>query len=196
MSDPYGSKPSRSTRGGGGGANLASCLLATCFLILVIAGAVAACYFVFKPKPPRIKVQAVRFSNLSITNGTLNLALVQEVSVSNPNRDVFSQYGSTIQLSYHGRPVGVVFIPTGKIEAGQTQRMSAKLNVQSYPLPPSSTTSFSSQPGETETMVIETRMKLVGSVRVLKVFTHRVESNEKCTVWTQAPNLSVFIQCS
>lgn len=83
--------------------------------------------------------------------------------------------------------MGVVFIPAGKIEGGARQKMSAKFDLQQYPLPAPERAAIggvndvgSVAPGGT--MEIETRMKLVGRVRVLKVFMHRVESKVKCGV--------------
>lgn len=42
------------------------------------------------------------------------------------------------------------------------------------------------------TMEIETRMKLVGRFRVLKVFTHRVESRVRCGVVIEVSDGSVL----
>lgn len=65
--------------------------------------------------------------------------------------------------------------------------MSAKFDLQKYPLPAPSRAAIGG--GEAVggvvaggTMEIETRMKLVGRVRVLRVFMHRVESRVKCGV--------------
>ncbi|XP_019191290.1 PREDICTED: uncharacterized protein LOC109185797 [Ipomoea nil] len=203
MFDPYRSKPSRRGR-----TNLASCVVATVFLLFVAAIIVTVYFFVFKPKSPRIAVDAVRFPTFSISNGTVNFTFLQYVSVTNPNRDQFTHYDSSLQLSYSGQPVGVVFIPAGKIDAGRTQHMSAKFNVQSYPLPSALKAAgivSSSQlaaaasgggMGMGPTMVIETRMKLVGRVRVLKVLTHRVASKVRCGVVIQVSSGSVLgIHC-
>ncbi|CAH9097239.1 unnamed protein product [Cuscuta europaea] len=186
MSDPHGSKPGR--RGGGGGCtNLASCKAAAVFLFVVVAGIGAVFYFFYRPKSPRIAVENVKLSDFSISNGTVNFTFFQYGSVTNPNRYEFTHYDSTIQLSYFDQPVGITFIPSGKIDGGQTQKMAAKLIVQSYPLPPS----FSSSPQ----LVLETRMKLVGRVRVLKVFTHSVGSNARCWVLIQVSPGPVYFHC-
>ncbi|KAJ0732916.1 hypothetical protein HanPI659440_Chr11g0402721 [Helianthus annuus] len=70
--------------------------------------------------------------------------------------------------------------------------MSAKFVVQSFPistrLPLVTATETVGNDGgpefgmSGETMEIETGMKLVGRVRVLKIFTHRVESGVNCGV--------------
>ncbi|KAK6158878.1 hypothetical protein DH2020_006192 [Rehmannia glutinosa] len=175
---PYNTK-SRSGR-----TNLASCVVATVFLLAIAVAAVAVYFFLFKPKSPVIAVNAVQFPTFSVSNGTVNFEFFQYVTVTNPNRDEFSHYDSSLQLVYSGEPVGVVFIPAGKIGGGGRQKMSAKFDLQKYPLPPQEKAAIGGVGGVVggETMEIETRMKLVGRVRVLKVFMHRVESRVKCGV--------------
>lgn len=86
--------------------------------------------------------------------------------------------------------------------------MSAKFDVQSYPLPATLRADVSGEVVSTaaasggggvrggSTMEVETRMKLVGRVRVLKVFTHRVDSGVKCKVVIQVSSGSVLgVRC-
>ncbi|KAK4360063.1 hypothetical protein RND71_022292 [Anisodus tanguticus] len=129
MYDPYRSKPSR------GRTKFASCICATVFLIFIIAAIVVAYFFLFSPKSPKIVVEAVRLATFSVTNDTVNFTLFQYVSITNPNRNEFTHYDNSLQLSYSGEPVGLVFFLVGKIDGGRTQHMSAKFDVQSYPLP-------------------------------------------------------------
>ncbi|XP_024988600.1 uncharacterized protein LOC112523297 isoform X1 [Cynara cardunculus var. scolymus] len=180
-----------------GNTNLASCIVATIFLIL-IAVAVAIVYFlVFKPKNPKIAVDSVQFPTFSISNGTVNFTFFQFVSVTNPNRDAFTHYDSSLQLAYSNAPVGFIFIPAGKIDGGRTQHMSAKFAVQSFPIPARPPPMTAEAVGGAElgmagpTMEIETRMKLVGRVRVLKIFTHRVESGVNCGVAIELQDLCI-----
>lgn len=218
MYDPYaGRSKSSSSRGR---TNLASCVVATIFLLVLAAAAVVVYFLVFKPKPPKIAVDAVQFPTFSVSNGTVNFTFFQYVTVTNPNRDEFTHYDSSLQLVSSGQSVGLVFIPAGRINGGGAQHMSAKFNVQSYPLPAAVAARISalSSSASTEiggsgsgsgggvvgvgpttagpTMEIETRMKLVGRVRVLKVFTHRVESEVKCGVMIEVSRGSVLgIRC-
>ncbi|CAA2965356.1 Late embryogenesis abundant, LEA-14 [Olea europaea subsp. europaea] len=188
----------RYTKSNRGSTNLASCVAATVFLLSIVAGAVAVYFFLFKPKPPKIAVDAVQFPAFSVTNGTVNFEFFQFVTVTNPNRDEFSHYDSSLQLVYSGEPMGLVFIPAGRIGGGGSQKMSAKFDVQKYPLPTPAKAVVSGGDGGLgfdnsnsfsnggilagNTMEIETRMKLVGRVRVLKVFTHKVDSGVRCGV--------------
>ncbi|KAL3622245.1 hypothetical protein CASFOL_033656 [Castilleja foliolosa] len=198
---PYNPK-SRSGR-----TNLASCVVATVFLLAIAVAAVAVYFFLFKPKSPVISVNAVQFPTFSVSNGTVNFEFFQYVTVTNPNRDEFSHYDSSLQLVYSGEPVGTVFIPAGRIGGGGKQKMSAKLDLQKYPLPPQpekaaigalsdGTDALGGVAAAAGTMEIETRMKLVGRVRVLKVFMHQVESKVKCGVAVEVTRGTVLgVRC-
>ncbi|XP_059634382.1 uncharacterized protein LOC132276788 [Cornus florida] len=194
MYDPY---RHRSTKGR---TNLASCIVATVFLLIVVAAIVIVFFFFFKPKEPNITVEAVRFPTFSVANGTVNFTFFQNVTVRNPNRDAFTHYDSSLQLVYSGSEVGFAFIPSGKIDAGHTQRMSAKFAVESFPLKSAVSGVTTSAIGDGgvgmgvvgPTMEIESRMELVGRVRVLKVFTHRVETRMRCSVAIEVSDGSVL----
>ncbi|KAF3448720.1 hypothetical protein FNV43_RR09433 [Rhamnella rubrinervis] len=129
MSKPHGRRPPPSGR-----TNLASCIVATIFLIFVVIVALIVYFTVFKPKEPKIAVNAVQLPSFAISNGTANFTFSQYVAVRNPNKASFSHYDSTLQLIYSGNQVGFMFIPAGKIEAGQTQYMAATFAVQSFPV--------------------------------------------------------------
>ncbi|KAK9048137.1 hypothetical protein SSX86_032900 [Deinandra increscens subsp. villosa] len=71
-------------------------MVATVFLLL----AAAAVYFLLlKPKSPKIVIDSVQFPTFSISNGTVNFTFFQFVSVTNPNREAFTHYDSSLQLT-------------------------------------------------------------------------------------------------
>ncbi|OVA00973.1 Late embryogenesis abundant protein [Macleaya cordata] len=182
-----------------GRTNLASCIVATIFLIFVAIVILIVFFTVFKPKEPKISVNAVQLPTFSLSNGTLNFTFSQYVSVSNPNRAEFTHYDSSLQLVYSGNQVGFMFIPAGKIESGRTQFMSALFSVESIPLTTSSPTA--TLPSLTEgvngfrvgpTFEIESRMKMAGRVKVLQFFTHHVETRAGCRVAISVSDGSVL----
>ncbi|KAG4972862.1 hypothetical protein JHK87_029683 [Glycine soja] len=105
--------------------NLASCFVATIFLIFLLIVVFIVYFTVFKPQDPKIAVSAVQIPSFSATNGTVNFTFSQYASVRNPNRGTFSHYDSSLQLLYYGRQVGFMFVP-----AGRTQYMAATFTVQ------------------------------------------------------------------
>uniref|UniRef100_A0A1J3F483 Accumulation-associated protein n=1 Tax=Noccaea caerulescens TaxID=107243 RepID=A0A1J3F483_NOCCA len=134
MAKPHGSRRRPSNR-----TNLASCAVATIFLLFLLAVLLIVYFTVFKPKDPKISVNAVQLPSFAVSNNTANFTFSQYVAVRNPNRAVFSHYDSSIQLLYSGNQVGFMFIPAGKIDSGRTQYMAATFTVQSFPIsPPSS----------------------------------------------------------
>ncbi|KAJ4951127.1 hypothetical protein NE237_027959 [Protea cynaroides] len=178
-----------------GRTNLASCIVAAIFLIFVVMVILIVFFSVFKPKDPKIAVNSVQLPTFSIANGTVNFIFSQYVSVRNPNRAVFTHYDSSLQLLYSGNQVGFMFIPTGKIDAGRTQYLSATFSVESFPLTtaaPITTTSVENEePTITDgfhgfrmgpTLEIESTMRMAGRVRVLRFFTHHVEARAGCRV--------------
>ncbi|KAL3844468.1 hypothetical protein ACJIZ3_001871 [Penstemon smallii] len=170
-----------------GRTNLASCIVATIFLIFLIIIASILYFTIFKPKDPKITVNAVTLPSFSVINSSVNFTFSQYVTVTNPNRAVFTHYDSSLQLLHAGNQVGFMFIPAGKIAAGRTQFMAATFSVRSFPL------SLSGQPQSVVTdgingfrvgpsMEVESRIQLAGRVRVLHFFTHHVEAKSDCRV--------------
>ncbi|KAH7550077.1 hypothetical protein JRO89_XS13G0131800 [Xanthoceras sorbifolium] len=193
------SKPNRPPSGR---TNLASCVVATIFLIFIVIVVLIVFFTVFKPKEPKISVTSVQLPSFSVGNNSVNFTFSQYVSVRNPNKAAFSHYDSTIQLIYSGSQVGFMFIPAGKIDAGQTKYMAATFAVQSFPIssaaaagasalvaPPAFGGDFGGGGGGVgiggtnngyrvgPTMEIESRMEMAGRVRVLNFFTHHVKAN-------------------
>ncbi|PIN20143.1 hypothetical protein CDL12_03241 [Handroanthus impetiginosus] len=173
-----------------GRTNLASCIVATIFLIFVVIIAFIVYFTIFKPKDPNLTVNAIQLPAFSVANSTVTFTFSQYVTVNNPNRAVFTHYDSSLQLIYAGNQIGFMFIPAGKIEAGKTQFMAATFSVKSFPL------SVSGQPqsvGPTITdgingfrvgpsMDVESRLEMAGRVRVLHFFTHHVQARADCRV--------------
>ncbi|KAK0587453.1 hypothetical protein LWI29_023051 [Acer saccharum] len=187
-----------------GRTNLASCIVATIFLIFIVIVVLIVFFTVFKPKEPKISVSAVQLPSFSVGNNSVNFTFSQYVTVKNPNKAVFTHYDSTIQLIYSGSQVGFMFIPAGKIDAGQTKYMEATFAVQSFPISSSSSAASAAVVapptlggvygggfglGGTNngyrvgpTMEIESRMDMAGRIRVLHFFTHQVKAKSGCRV--------------
>lgn len=197
-----------------GRTNLASCIVATVFLIILVIIVLIVYFTVFKPQDPKISVNTVQLPSFSVGNNTVSFTFSQYVTVKNPNRAVFSHYDSSIQLLYSGSQVGFMFIPAGKIDAGRTQYMAATFAVQSFPLAPPNEASAATMPITTTTMgpigvpggfggtnngnrigptmEIESRMEMGGRIRVLHFFTHQVKAKFGCRVTIAVTDGSVL----
>ncbi|KAK6117502.1 hypothetical protein DH2020_048759 [Rehmannia glutinosa] len=174
-----------------GGTNFASCLIATIFLIFLLTTAFVLYFTIFKPKDPKLSVNAVQLPAFSAVNSTVNFTFSQYVTVNNPNRAVFTHYDSSLQLLHGGSQVGFMFIPAGKIGPGKTNYIAATFSVRSFPLSvsgqpeemgPTGTDGLVSGLRDGPSMEIESRIEMAGRIRVLHFFTHHVEAKAECRV--------------
>ncbi|XP_010676278.2 uncharacterized protein LOC104892140 [Beta vulgaris subsp. vulgaris] len=162
---------------------LASCIVATIFLIFLLIILFIVYFSIFKPKDPSISIVSFTFSFYA--------------AVKNPNRAIFTHFDSSLQLLYAGNQVGFMFIPAGKIAAGKSEFMAATFSVQSFPVSataaPVAGGNIPAVAGENipvtdgiervkPTMELEMRMEMVGRVRALWVFSHHVETTSDCYV--------------
>ncbi|XP_074262957.1 uncharacterized protein LOC141585817 [Silene latifolia] len=179
-------KPRRTT--------LASCIVATVFLIFIIILIFILYFSLFKPKDPKINIAAVQIPvfNVSSNSTTVSFTFSQYASVRNPNRALFSHFDSSLQLLYAGNQLAFMFIPAGNISAGHTVYMTASFSVQSFPIMATEVAgnvpAMELQPvtdgfGRIQpTMELESRMEMVGRVRVLWFFTHHIGVTADCRV--------------
>ncbi|ESQ54945.1 hypothetical protein EUTSA_v10026760mg [Eutrema salsugineum] len=181
-----------------GRTNLASCAVATSFIVLVIVAAVTVYLTVFRPRDPEISVTNVKVPSFSVANSSLSFTFSQFSAVRNPNRAAFSHYNNKIQLFYYRNRIGFIFIPAGEIESGRTKRMSATFSVQSFPLAPSTsqisaadyqrsgsvygTGLVEADKRAGSTVEIESKLEMAGRVRVLGLFTHRIAAKSNCRI--------------
>ncbi|XP_073313568.1 uncharacterized protein [Primulina huaijiensis] len=127
-----------------------------------------------------------------------NFEFFQYLTVTNPNRDEFSHLDSSCTPASLWE---IDFIPAGRIGGGGSQKISAKFDLQKYPL----SSPLKAAIGEGSNgvpvegfaadgmpMEIQTRMKLEGKVGVLKVFIHGVVSGVKCEVMIESKRGTVL----
>ncbi|EOA17481.1 hypothetical protein CARUB_v10005808mg [Capsella rubella] len=171
--------------------NLASCAVATLFIVFLLIAALTVYLTVFRPKDPEISVTSVKVPSFSVANSSVSFTFSQFSAVRNPNRAAFSHYNNRIQLFYYGNRIGSTFIPAGVIESGQTKRMSADFSVQSFPFATAEFRNFGSGYGtglveldnrSGSTVEIESKLEMAGRVRVLGLFTHRIAAKCNCRI--------------
>ncbi|KAL6578741.1 hypothetical protein OROMI_008957 [Orobanche minor] len=190
-----------------GRTNLASCIVATIFLIFVIIIALIAYFTIFKPQNPEVTVIAVQVPAFSASNSTVSFSFSQYVAVNNRNRAVFTHYGGTLQLLHGGLQVGFMYIPSGKIDAGKTQFVTAMFTIQPLPLsvfgggqPESVGTTVTGGFGGFRigpSLEVESRIEMAGQVRFLQIFTHTVDARADCRVSLSAGDGTVLgFHCS
>ncbi|KAK4747933.1 hypothetical protein SAY87_014519 [Trapa incisa] len=199
--------------------NLASCLVATVFLILIAVAALVVYFTMFRPKDPEISVSSVQLPSFSTSNSSVSFTFSQYASIRNPNRADFSHFGSSLQLFYSGNQVGFLFIPAGRIDAGRTKYMAATFDIESFPivapLTPVSASAAEIDPGMGPevtgggigfggmvpggvgyrvgpTMELASRLEMKGRVRFLHFFTHHARTTTDCMITVAVTDGSVL----
>ncbi|AEE84829.1 putative Late embryogenesis abundant protein, LEA_2 subgroup [Arabidopsis thaliana] len=181
--------------------NLASCAVATLFIVFLIIAALTVYLTVFRPRDPEISVTSVKVPSFSVANSSVSFTFSQFSAVRNPNRAAFSHYNNVIQLFYYGNRIGYTFVPAGEIESGRTKRMLATFSVQSFPLAAASSSQISAAQFQNSdrsgsTVEIESKLEMAGRVRVLGLFTHRIAAKCNCRIAISSSDGSIVaVRC-
>ncbi|XP_057454700.1 uncharacterized protein LOC130746168 [Lotus japonicus] len=104
------------------------------FLLLLAVVIIVLIFTVFRIKNPVIKMNSIQITNLNLTNIVaakpgVNLSVIADVSVKNPNAASFRYSNTTTSLYYRGVMVGEARGPPGRAKAGRTIRMNLTVDV-------------------------------------------------------------------
>ncbi|KAL3851169.1 hypothetical protein ACJIZ3_013051 [Penstemon smallii] len=125
---------------------------------------------VFKPTDPITTVDSISLADLDFSVDVfklrvyLNVSLVTNVTVMNPNRVGFKYSNSNAYLRYRGNDVGEVSIPAGKIGGRSTRNLSIGLALMADRLISDSDFYSDVISGRLE---FQTQIRLSGKVRLL-----------------------------
>lgn len=161
------------------------CLILTVILILILA------FTVFKPKRPIIAVDSVSLLdlNVSLVSGVdLNLSLMVDLSVENPNKVAFEYSQSTAVVSYRGEEVGEAPIPAGRLSAEGTEKMNLTLTMMADRMLAKSEVFSDVVSGK---LPISTFARLSGKVKVIGVFKIHVVASSSCDLTIDITNGSI-----
>ncbi|KAB5527144.1 hypothetical protein DKX38_020991 [Salix brachista] len=110
------------------------CAVTAAIVVILVTAIVAVRFTVFRVKDPIIKMNGVTVSRLELTNGTIpksgvNISLIADVSVKNPNLASFKYSNTTTTLYYHGQMVGEARNGPGHARPRQTMRMNVSVDI-------------------------------------------------------------------
>ncbi|OWM64285.1 late embryogenesis abundant protein At1g64065-like [Punica granatum] len=110
------------------------CGCVTAILLIQAVAIVILIFTVFRVRDPAIKMNRVTVTRLELINGTVpkpgvNMSLVADVSVKNPNYASFKYQNTTTTLYYHGALVGEARGPPGRARARRTMRMNITVDI-------------------------------------------------------------------
>ncbi|KAF3653958.1 hypothetical protein FXO38_15387 [Capsicum annuum] len=115
---------------------------ACCGVTTVIVGIVILilALTVFKAKDPKIRMNSIRFEGLSFLTRSsnlqpnLNITVVADISIKNPNSVSFKFRAATAGVSYSDRVIAEALIPRGSARARRTLRMDVSVTVMTEKL--------------------------------------------------------------
>ncbi|KAG6786819.1 hypothetical protein D5086_005019 [Populus alba] len=110
------------------------CVLVTAILVILVTAIIVLRFTVFRVKGPVIKMNGVTITKLELSNGTtpkpgVNITLIADVSVKNPNVASFKYFNTTTTLYYDRQIVGEARNGPGHARARRTMRMNVTVDI-------------------------------------------------------------------
>ncbi|PIA59698.1 hypothetical protein AQUCO_00400534v1 [Aquilegia coerulea] len=170
-------------------------LAITLILLGVIILLIILYFTVFKPKHPVTTINSIDLEDLQVSFDlprlrlNLNLTLIVNLSIKNPNKASFI-YGndSTSLLYYRNDVVGQGILPGGKISSGETKVLDTKLVVLADRLIANSNVYTDVVSGM---LPLTTYTKISGKVSILNSFKHHLVSYSWCDIVIDVMNQRV-----
>ncbi|MBA0610966.1 hypothetical protein Godav_011693 [Gossypium davidsonii] len=152
-------------------------------LSLILAVVVLVLFFtVFRIHDPKIKINSVTIQRLELINGSLrndvNVTLLADVSVTNPNVATFKFSNSTTLIYYGGRVIGEAIHLQGQAKARRTllRNVTVELDPEKIQAVPSFRSDLNSG-----AFSISSYSTISGRVKILKIVKKRVVVGLNCT---------------
>ncbi|CAL9170721.1 unnamed protein product [Musa hybrid cultivar] len=177
------------------GGSCAAILIIIAIVIVVLA------LTVFKVKEPVMTMNSVTIEKLAVNFGApsssssqlfaINMTLVADVSVKNPNAASVRFGASTTAIYYRAREMGVAYGPPGTARAHRTFRINVTVDVMADRILGDANLFDDLAAGS---IAVTTATKVGGRVRVLGVFKHHVDVMMNCSITMAVANQSIVSQ--
>ncbi|XP_061349924.1 late embryogenesis abundant protein At1g64065 [Gastrolobium bilobum] len=159
------------------------CACPLAFLLLLAIVIIALIFTVFRIKDPIIKMNGVKVTKLELVNSItpkpgVNMSLIADISVKNPNVASFRYSNTTTTLYYHGIMVGEARGPPGRAKARRTIRMNVTVDVITDRImsSPDLTTELGSG-----LLTMNSFSRVPGRVKILNLFKKHIVVKMNCT---------------
>ncbi|KAL5792322.1 hypothetical protein ACOSP7_000916 [Xanthoceras sorbifolium] len=160
------------------------CGCVTALLLIIAIVIVILIFTVFRVKDPKIKLNGFTVTRLELINGTVpkpgvNMSLIADVSVKNPNVASFKYRNTTTNLYYRSMLVGEARGPPGRARARRTLRMNITVDVITDRLlsNPNLTTDAASG-----LLNMDSYSRIGGRVNILNIFKRHVTVRMNCSL--------------
>ncbi|KAJ8621578.1 hypothetical protein MRB53_030107 [Persea americana] len=146
---------------------------------------------VFQIKDPNMTLNSVRIDGMSPTLASLNVTLIADISIKNPNVASFKFGNSTTVISYDDRTIGEGLIPPGKAPARRTIRMNVTVDVLASQLLGDANILRDLALGN---VTVNSYTKMGGRVNLLNIFKKHADVIMNCTVTMSVFNQTILEQ--
>lgn len=167
-------------------------------LFLVIAVVIVILIFtVFRVKDPKIKLNGFTIIKLELVNGTIpkpgiNITLLADISVKNPNVASFKYSNTTTSLYYRGDLVGEARGPPGRAKARRTMRMNITLDLITDRL--LSNPNLRADAAGSGLLTMDSYSRIGGRVNILNVFKKHVTVKMNCSMTVNISSQGIYDQ--
>ncbi|XP_010915768.1 uncharacterized protein [Elaeis guineensis] len=176
---------------------LICCGSCTALVVVIAVVLVIIALTVYKVKEPVMTMNSVSIKNLNINLRSflsINLTMVADISVENPNA-VFFRFGeSTTTLYYRTREIGVAYGPPGTAGAHKTFRLNVTVDVMAGQLLADPHLIGDLLGGKLD---VTTSTKVGGRAKIFLIIKHHVDVLMNCSLTLAVSDQSILAQsCS
>ncbi|CAH8369779.1 unnamed protein product [Eruca vesicaria subsp. sativa] len=173
------------------------CVITLLLLLLIFTTFLVLGLTLFKPKRPITTVDSISIERLQASLDALNfkvilnLTLHVDLTLKNPNRVGFSFGPSSALLNYGGKLIGEAPFSASQIGPEKTLPMNVTLTLMADRLLTETKLVGDVMSGS---IPVNSFVKVVGKVNVLKIFKIKVESSSSCDIVISVSNRNVTSQ--
>jgi hypothetical protein len=157
-------------------------------VVVVIILVVVLSLTILRAREPRVEVNSVELETFSVGASSLNMSLLLDLTVHNPNRAEFKYSESAATVLYYGDPVGEALVPAGDIKARADAFLSVLLLVEAARVLVNANLPGDIVSGRLPVVATTT---LTGEVKVLGVFKHHAVTTSECDITIFVANATI-----
>ncbi|KAG1335122.1 putative Late embryogenesis abundant protein [Cocos nucifera] len=173
---------------------LICCGSCTALVVVIAVVLVVIALTVYKVKEPVMTMNSVSIKNLKLKLGSslnINMTVVADVSVKNPNAASFRFGESATALYYRAREMGVAYGPPGTAAAHKTFRINVTVDVMTDRLLSDPNVMGDLAAGKLD---VTTSTKVGGRVKIFLIIKRHVDVMMNCSITLAASNQSILAQ--
>ncbi|KDP28555.1 hypothetical protein JCGZ_14326 [Jatropha curcas] len=171
------------------------CIAAVSLILAIVI--VILIFTVFRIKNPNIRLNGITITQLELINNTnipkpgVNISLIADVSVKNPNIASFKYNNTSTALFYYGELVGEARGPPGRAKARRTMRMNVTVEIITDKL--ISNPNLNTEAGS-GLLTMSSYSKIPGRVKLFHIIKKHATVKMNCTITVNISSQAIQTQ--